>query len=136
MKPLIRLYDWQLRLEAFARERLAMPFQWGRNDCALFAADAVQAMTGERLLPNMRGYSDVRGALRLIDGAGGLRSIACYALGGFVLPAYASVGDVVLVKFGKREALGICNGGTVIGPGPTGMVAIGMDAAVAAWKVG
>lgn len=131
-----RLYDWQLRLEAFAGERQAMPFQWGRNDCALFAADAVEAMTGRRLLPNMRGYSNARDALRLIDGAGGLRSIACHALGGFILPAYAKVGDVVLVKVGKREALGICNGGTVLGPGPDGAAAIGMDAAVAAWKVG
>lgn len=136
MKPLVRLHDWQLRLESFARERQEMPFQWGRNDCALFAADAVQALTGERLLPNMRGYSNVRDALRLIDAAGGLRSIACHALGGFVLPAYARVGDVVLVKDGKREALGMCNGGSVIGPGPAGMVAIGMDAALAAWRVG
>lgn len=136
MKQLVRFHDWQLRLEAFARERHDMPFEWGRNDCALFAADCVEAVTGARLMPNMRGYSDVRDALRLIKGSGGLRSIACHALGGFILPVYAKVGDVVLVKVGKREALTICNGGTAIGPGPAGLAAVQMADAVAAWRVG
>jgi hypothetical protein len=136
MMPIVRFHDWQLRLEAFARERQAMPFAWGRNDCALFAADAVLCMTGVRLLPNMRGYSTARDALRLIDGAGGLRGIACHALGGFILPVYARIGDVVLHRTGKREALGICNGGTLIAPGRQGMVAVPLSNAVAAWRVG
>lgn len=133
---IVRLYDWQTRLEAFARARQSMPFQWGRNDCALFAADCIEAMTGERLLPNMRSYSSARDALMLIQQAGGLRSIACHALGGFILPIYARVGDAVLVRVGKREALGICNGAVALGPGPGGLVAISMNEALAAWRVG
>lgn len=131
-----RLPDWQLRWEAFVRERQALPFAWGSNDCAMFAADAVQAMTGVRLLPLMRGYSSAREALVLIEQAGGLRGIATHALGGFILPAYATVGDVVLVRVGKREALAICNGGTAIGPGPSGVVAVQMADALTAWRVG
>jgi hypothetical protein len=37
---------------------------------------------------------------------------------------------------GKREALGMCNGTTVVGPGPAGVVAVEMLSAVAAWRVG
>lgn len=131
-----RYPDWQLRLEAFVRERQAMPFAWGTNDCATFAADGVQALTGVRLLTHMRGYRTVRDALMLIERSGGLRSIACHALGGFILPAYAGVGDVVLVRVGKREALGICNGSSVLGPGPEGLAVVGMGDALAAWRVG
>ena len=131
-----RLPDWQLRLEAFARERRAMPFAWGSNDCALFAAGAVQAETGELVLPYMRGYSSAREALVLIEQAGGLRGIACHALGGFVAPALARIGDVVLVTVGKREALAVCNGGTVIAPAAHGLAALPMRQAVCAWRVG
>lgn len=136
MKPLARYHDWQLRLEAFARVRQSMPFAWGTNDCATFAADCVEALTGQRMLPKMRNYSTARDALVLIEGAGGLRSIACHALGGFILPAYARVGDVVLHRFGKREALGICNGGAALSPGRAGTVAVPMDSVVCAWRVG
>jgi hypothetical protein len=130
-----RHYDWQLRLEAFARERLSMPFAWGRNDCATFAADAVQAMTGERLLADLRGYADERGAARLIGAAGGLRAIACQALGEPVSPCFARPGDVVLLLAQGRETLGICNGPTVCGPGAEGMLNLPMADAVAAWRV-
>lgn len=136
MKALARYHDWQLRLEAFARERQSMPFAWGINDCCTFAADWVEQATGVRMLSNMRGYRTARDALVLIKGGGGLRSIACHALGGFILPAYARVGDVVLHKYGKREALGVCNGGGILAPAMQGMVCVGMDDALTAWRVG
>jgi hypothetical protein len=129
-----RVHDWQLRLEAFARERMARPFAWGSNDCALFAADCVRALTGETLCPELRGY-DGRGALRLQEEHGGLHGLASWALGEPIPTAFARVGDVVLVRMGDGQALGICNGGVVIGPGPDGMAVVGMDAALAAWRV-
>jgi hypothetical protein len=129
-----RFHDWQLRLEAFSRERRNVPFRWGANDCALFAADCVEALTGERLLVGLRGY-DGRGAVRLLQEMGGLHGIATQALGAPIAPAFATVGDVVLVRMADSEALGICNGGVVIGPGPRGIEVSGMDAALAAWRV-
>jgi hypothetical protein len=129
-----RLHDWQLRLEAFARERTPRPFEWGSNDCALFAADCVQALTGQQVCPELRGY-DGRGALRLLEEHGGLHGLASKALGEPIPPVFATVGDVVLVRMGEGEALGICNGGVVIGPGPDGMAVVGMEAALAAWRV-
>jgi phosphoribosylformylglycinamidine (FGAM) synthase-like amidotransferase family enzyme len=52
-----------------------------------------------------------------------------------VPPLRAGVGDVVLVMNEGREMLGICNGVNVVTPGEFGMVALGMEAALAAWKI-
>lgn len=127
-----RLPDWQLRLEAFTRERSSVPFAWGSNDCALFAADAVQAMTGVHLCPELRGYRDVRQAVRALAVIGGVRELASKALGDPVPAKRARVGDVVVVQTGKREALSICNGQTALSPG----IAVPMTQALAAWRVG
>lgn len=112
-----------------------MPFEWGRNDCCLFAADAVKAMTDEDPAQALRGYSTALAAQRLIDGAGGLQSLVGQMLGEAVSPLMAGVGDVVLLKNEERDLLGICNGTSVIASGPNGLAVLGMDAALAAWKI-
>lgn len=129
-----RLPDWQLRLEAFTRERASMPFAWGTNDCATFAAACVEAMTGVRPLPELRGYSALQ-AVRLIEERGGLRGIATEVLGEPIPAAFAAVGDVVLVRMGKADALGICNGSCAMGPGEAGIEMAAMGAVMAAWRV-
>jgi hypothetical protein len=134
MSALRRHHDWQLRLEAFTRARREIPFAWGANDCACFAADAVEALTGERLLPDMRGLA-VRDALRFMRERDGLRGIASRVLGEAVSPKLAAVGDVVLILEGKREALGVCNGTSVLAAGPQGMAVVSMTRAIACWKV-
>jgi hypothetical protein len=128
--------DWQLRLEAFVSGRQAQPFAWGVNDCAVFAADAVEALTGERHWPHLRGLPTARVALRVLREHGGLAAMATQSLGAPLPPGYAGVGDLVLVTVGRHEALGICNGGTVLGPGAEGVVAVSMAVARAAWRVG
>lgn len=131
-----RLPDWQLRLEAFVHERAAVPFAWGGNDCALFAADAVQAMTGVHLCPELRSYSNVREAARSLAALGGVRALATRALGEPVPVPFARIGDVVVVQAGKREALAICNGQTAIAPAQGGAIGFPMTQALAAWRVG
>jgi len=112
-----------------------MPFEWGVNDCCLFAADAVLAMTGEDLAKPLRGYTSALAAKRLVDEAGGLRELVSQFLGEAVSPLMAAVGDVVLLENEGRDLLGICNGTNVIGAGERGMAVLGMDLARAAWKV-
>ena len=46
MSHLTRLRDWPERLDALLRSRASVPFEWGRNDCCTFVADAIEAMTG------------------------------------------------------------------------------------------
>lgn len=125
-----------MRYAKLCAERRAMPFAWGSHDCCLWAADVVQALTGQDFAAPYRGtYEDATGAARLIKRLGGLREIACAALGDAIGPRLASVGDVVLISHGGRELLAVCNGMEAIAPGPDGLVAVGMDAALAAWRV-
>jgi hypothetical protein len=116
----MRLHDWQVRFEAFARERVRRPFAWGENDCAHFAADAVQAITGQRLCEDLRGYSTAREATRVLGEFGGVRGLATLALGEPIPVLMATVGDVVVIPAGKREALAVCNGAPPSRPGRPG----------------
>jgi hypothetical protein len=131
-----RLRDWQERLEALIASRIDAPFAWGVNDCCLFAADAVFAMTGHDPAADARGtYSDERSAMRVLRDMGGLEGIASTRAGGEeISPMRARVGDVVLGKL-DRECLGICGGATWHGPGADGLVSAPMTAALKAWRV-
>jgi hypothetical protein len=132
-----RLHDWQLRYAAFARERAAMPFAWGANDCCLFAADAVLALTGTDPAAQLRGtYSTALGAMRVLKEHWGVAGLATNVLGASMPPALAGVGDVVLIETGDYHALAICNGTSVIGAGERGIVGYGIGAAKAAWRIG
>jgi hypothetical protein len=131
-----RRRDWQERLEALIASRIDAPFAWGVNDCALFAADAVAAVTGHDPAADARGtYTDEKGALRTIKKMGGLAAIAETRAGGVeVPPSMARVGDVVLGVMG-RECLGICGGATWHAPGADGLAAAPMSTVLKAWRV-
>lgn len=132
-----RRHDWQMRFEAFIASRQATPFVWGANDCALFAADCVHAITGQDPAPpGLRSHRTEKQALRTLERHGGLHSIATRSLGQPIPARAAMVGDVVLVKVGKRDALAVCNGQTAFGPSPLGLVSVGMETATLAWRVG
>lgn len=131
----MRRRDWQLRLAEFAKERASMPFEWGRNDCCLFTVDAVAAITGVDHAARFRGYSTALAAARVVEEQGGVRQLAIDAWGPSVAPAFATVGDVVLMQNEGRELLAICNGTNAIGPGPERMDVMDMSNALAAWKI-
>jgi hypothetical protein len=133
---MMRRNDWQIQLEALVRDRMQQPFVWGSNDCALFAADAVEVMTGDRPCPELRAHRDARSGLRTLAAAGGVRAIATRALGDAIPVQLARVGDIVVVPTGKREALAVCNGTCAIAVAPVGLTAIPMEHARAAWRVG
>ena len=63
----MRKEDWPERLMALIAERRSRPFAWGEQDCALFACDAVAAMTGADPAAWFRGrYRTRRGAYALL----------------------------------------------------------------------
>lgn len=128
--------DWPLWLDALVTERLTAPFAWGRNDCALFAADAVQAITGVDLAASLRGYRGPRQALRVLAAHGGVRGIAARALGASQPATDAREGDVALLPVGRREALALVYGGMVVAPGPGGLHWVPLPDALCAWRVG
>lgn len=134
--PRTRRADWPLHLEHFIACRTAAPFVWGKNDCAIFAADAVQAITGQDPAPaGLRHHTTARQAYRAIARHGGLEGIATASMGEPITVQQATVGDVLLVKAGKRDALAICNGTSALMPSAHGLVSVGLKSARMAWRV-
>lgn len=120
-----KLHDWQLRLEALIGQRQTAPFAWGLHDCCTFAADCVEAITGQDPAPaGLRLHRTEKQALRALKRHGGVVGIATSAMGQPVSSSQARVGDVVLCQAGKRDMLGVCNGTTALAPGPTGLVTV------------
>ena len=127
---------WQLEFERFVAARQAMPFAWGSNDCATFAADCVLAITGvDVALPALRTHSTELQAARLLKKHGGVAGIATAALGAPVPVLTAQIGDVVLADAAGHDMLAICNGSTLMAPGPNGLVHLGLDQARQCWRV-
>ena len=146
-----RLPDWRLRFDALVTERMCAPFAWGSNDCVLFAADNVLALTGVDLAQGLRGHTNALGAARYLRRHGGLAALVERALGPACHAAGATQGDVVMVLMvlmvlkgdgsgtgcATRSALGVClNPQTAIGPGVDGLLQIPMARALCAWRVG
>ncbi len=65
---IVRFPDWESLLDSFFQSRLNAPFQLGLNDCAMFACDAIKAITGVDLVMSLRGkYSSMKQGHDLID---------------------------------------------------------------------
>lgn len=128
----MRAEHWPETLAAFIEARRTTAFEWGVTDCTLFAADAVEAITGVDPAKQYRGkYADQKGALRLIKDAGSLSALV--PLASISLP-FAGRGDVVLVEMDTGEALGVHIGRTIAAQGPDGLVFLPVASVVAAWR--
>jgi len=93
-----RAGDWEAALGAFLAACEGRPYAWGEHDCALFAAGAVQAMTGADPAAAFRGrYRSKRGAAKALRelGAGTLEA-TIDGLFETITPAFAQRGDLVL----------------------------------------
>lgn len=134
-----RFPDWPQRVGAFMRDRATVPFAWGRNDCAIFAADAILAATGHDMAEAFRGrYRTKRGA-RLVLRAHSWADLE--ALADTFLPRRherARRGDVVLYAGQHGDFLGVVWGGAVVGPDDRGLRTwpINADLIRATWSVG
>lgn len=66
-----RSHDWPTQVAQFLLSKRNQPFQWGENDCCLFAADAIIAMGGEDVAEDVRGrYKTAIGARRIMRNLG------------------------------------------------------------------
>lgn len=137
MTALSRVPLWPLHLDALLSARLRMPFEWGVFDCTIFAADAVQAITGVDLAAPHRGYRGVRSALRLLAQSGGVAALASRMLGEPQSVQHARAGDIVLWQMGGRDALGVViSSDLAAGPGAEGLRVVPVQQALHAWRVG
>lgn len=132
-----RCSDWEQRLAAIVAERLCTPFQWGVNDCVLFAADCVCAMTGSDPVAAHRGqWHDQSTAVRAIVRMGGLEAASETMGWQSVPPLFAQRGDLVLHRRDGTDALAICLGDKLAGPSESGLLFFGLENGVKAWRIG
>jgi hypothetical protein len=104
---MMRYPDWEVRLAEYLEPLRDQPFQWGVNDCAIFAAGAVKAMTGTDPMRGLRGYrSDAAAERTLRERGQGTLIRTLNAMFERVPVGMAHRGDLVLVE----GALGIAMG--------------------------
>jgi hypothetical protein len=134
----MRVKNWETRLAAYLTERGGMAFAYGANDCALFAAGAVEAITGNDPAQAFRGaYKSKTGSLRALRdiGAGTLLE-TIDGLFEAKPPAFAQRGDLVW----NGESVGVCIGAVAAFVGETdgidGLVLVPRADWVKAWAIG
>lgn len=116
--------DWAARMFDTFDAHSGRPFEWGKDDCCLFVARVVDAMTGSQFASDLAAlYHDETSANALIDGAGGLEGAVSAILGASkAADEYRAMrGDVVLIDGGLGDAVGICRGIDVLAMGPRGL---------------
>lgn len=129
--------DWRTRLhdciEAHRREQ----FEYGRNDCALFAADCIKAMTGLDLASGFRGsYRSAAGAQRALKRAG-YPDLVSLAANFFeeIEPIMAGAGDIAAFDTPDGWALGVVAGERVTVLGLEGLCTLDRLTAAKAFRI-
>ncbi|QBR35412.1 hypothetical protein ETW23_03915 [Leisingera sp. NJS201] len=125
--PSPRLPDWRPRLTQYLARVAALPFRPGAHDCVLFAAGAVEAMTGTDLAVSWRGtYRRLEDGQAALQGLGFEDHLAlAAALFAEVPPSFAQAGDLgVFEGGGPGGALGIVQGAAAYVLRPEGMAVV------------
>jgi hypothetical protein len=130
--------DWITQLNKVISDRQFTPFKWGENDCCLFAADCIKAMTGNDPAKTLRGhYHTERGAHRTLKryGACTIEATATKLLGEPEPPLTARRGDVALLQEGKRAQLGVVMPSGVYVPGENGLIKKPLTEIKKVWRI-
>ncbi len=113
-----------------------MPHAWGTNDCCLFCADAVLAMTGDDPAKALRGtYTDEAGAMAIVAQYGGMEELLTHFLGEPSGPLCARRGDVVMVHTKHADACGIFDGQHIACVGDTELLLLPFSRGLKSWRV-
>lgn len=126
--------DYLSKLHEYLASKEKTGFSFGRLDCALFTAGAVAAMTDEDPAAGFRGgYKTRLGGLRKIRAAG-FRDQIDFVEKTFteIRPAFAQVGDVVLLNDG---VMGICAGDRIAVAGDQGLAFVPLEMVARAFSI-
>lgn len=133
-----RREDWPARLSAYLQARRLMPFAWGSNDCMLFAADAVLAMTDTDPAARWRGYKTREEAEEIMHLAGGPDALLTEALGvaGVRPVLLAGRGDIVTMKLDGGVTVGVVDdtGERIASVGEQGIMRLPLQRGWRVWR--
>ena len=140
----MRLENWQAALSDYLLNAERVPFRYGRQDCGLFVAGAIRAMTGVDVASTLRGYAKRTEAFKRIADLCGqptMEAVAGHlaALHGVSeVPVFcAQRGDAVLLRSGRRSSLGIVamHGTEILTPYRDGLLRLPLSHARRAWHI-
>ena len=130
----MRISTWEDALSNYIAVKRSEPFEYGVNDCCLFAAGAVEAITGQDPMAEFRGeYDSLKTSLKVIKdiGAGTLEATLD---GKFpeVSIGYAQRGDLAFFD----DSIGVVMGSFAYFVSDDGLERIPRDMWNKCWSVG
>lgn len=133
----MRVQGWRSILADYVAGAAGAPYQPGTADCALFAAGAVDAITGSDHRRVWAGrYRCVTGGQRILRRAGHADVAALVAAHLPEVPvAYARPGDLVVLSGTDGLALGVVQGEGIYVLTPAGLATVPLLTALRAFRV-
>jgi hypothetical protein len=125
-------------LDSYLAEVADRPFDWATWNCCTFASGWVQRISGMQPMAGLPVTGTVHSAWRLRDKLGAsLADAVTLQLGLGPFDAMeAHVGDVVAIRHGDEQLMGICTGRTAAVLTKSGLDRVPMGFASLAWRVG
>ena len=128
--------NWQQEVAKLIDEGATTPFEWGTNDCCLFASDVAKIQTGIDMASVYRGTYDTKfSALRrVIKNHGSFEAIFDEHFER-VPNAMAQRGDIVMTSVDKTMGI-VWSGGALVSTGFNGICKMSAEyAPVITWRV-
>lgn len=130
-----RRTDWVAQMWAQVEDHSNAPFAWGINDCCLFVARVIDAMTEtSHELDLASQYTDEATALDYIASHGSLETAVSFHLGN-PSSGRAQRGDAVLCANNGNPCVGICVGGNVACIGQNGLLFLPRQDITTRWEI-
>ena len=139
-----RIESWPSALSDYLLRAESIRFRYGSQDCGLFVAGAIRAMTGVDVASTLRGYTNRAEAFNRIATLCGTPTMEAIAGHLAVLHGVPEVpvlcaqrGDVVLLRSGRRSSLGIVamHGTEILTPYRAGLLRLPLSHARRAWHI-
>lgn len=133
----MKKHNWPTLLANFIVSRQSEPFAWGKNDCCLFVADAVEQITGTDFASDYRGtYSTEKGAYKALKKQGDETVAAAWSRHFPEIPVQEmGRGDVALVISEGQPATAICFGARLWVVSKKGLITLCRSQAIQAWRI-
>lgn len=130
----MRLSNWEMRLSDYVISKKREPFEYGVNDCCLFASGAVEAVTGENPIPEFIGaYDSLKTSIKALKtiGAGTLEKTMDAKFSEIPI-GYAQTGDLAF----HDGSIGVIIDADALFVSDGGLVRISRDKWSKTWSVG
>lgn len=133
----MKKHNWPTLLAKFIVSRKTAPFEWGKNDCCLFVADAIEQMTDIDFASEYRGtYSTEKGAYKALKKQGEKTVADAWSRRFPEIPVQEmGRGDVALVISEEQPATAICFGARLWVVSKKGLITLRRSQAIQAWRI-